>query len=147
MKNRRLPFADANRLADVLALIQVLALDAHAHRGEDGLNDELQGEPQSGSTWAEVAAQHPEFFRVRVKGVHRVSLVARHVIPKNEKGEQELSSEFVGQLLRTAIELHDRQLDRAQHWRAYVPIIVVITAGLFTVFGVFLKSWLATGGA
>lgn len=34
-------------LGDVLALIQVLALDEHAHRSEDGLSSELQGKPRS----------------------------------------------------------------------------------------------------
>jgi len=144
-KKNNLPFADPNRLADVLALIQVLALDKHAHRSEDGLKDELQGIPKSAGTWAEIAEQHPEFFRVRETGTHRVSLVARHVLPKNDEGTRELPSDFVGKLFQAAIEIHDRQLDRAQHWKAYVPIIVAITAGIFTVFGIFLKSWLTNG--
>jgi len=35
------------RLADVLALLQVLALDKSAHRSEAGLQEELQGVPAS----------------------------------------------------------------------------------------------------
>ncbi|MEW9899896.1 hypothetical protein ABWL39_14830 [Chitinivorax sp. PXF-14] len=31
---------------------------------------------------------------------------------------------------------------RAQSWHVYLPLAVAITAGLFTVFGVVLKSWL-----
>ena len=137
-----LPYADANRLADVMALIQVLALDEHAHRSEDGLKDELLGNPKSADTWTGIAAQHPEFFRVRDAGTHRVSLVARHVLPRNEDGTRELPSDFVGKLLQAAMELHDRQLNIAQYWKAYVPIVVAITAGMFTVFGLVLKSWL-----
>lgn len=141
-RKNRLPYADSNRLADVMALIQVLALDKHAHRSEEGLKDELQGDPRSAVKWSEIAEQHPEFFRVREAGIHRVSLVARHVLPKNDDGTRELHSDFVGKLLQAAIEIHDRQLDRAQHWKSYIPIVVAVTAGLFTLFGIFLKSWL-----
>jgi hypothetical protein len=74
------------RLADVLALIQVLALDKHSHRSEDGLRDELDGPPHSAVDWEELAAEHREFFRVARGGTHRVSLVARHVTPDDEHG-------------------------------------------------------------
>jgi len=37
--------------------------------------------------------------------------------------------------------LHDHQMERAHHWRAYIPIVVAITAGIFTVFGIFIKAW------
>lgn len=145
VKKNSLPYADSNRLADVMALIQVLALDKHAHRSDDGLQEELQGNPKSANNWSEIAEQHPEFFRVRETGTHRVSLVARHVLPKNDGGTRELPSDFVGKLLQAAIEIHDRQLDRAQYWRSYVPIVVAVTAGLFTIFGIFLRSWLSSG--
>src|SRR5574340_832194 len=73
------PYLMRGRLADVLALIQVLALDEHAHRCDDGLNSELQGSPRSADSWPAIAEQHPEFFRVAPSGTNRVSLVARHV--------------------------------------------------------------------
>jgi hypothetical protein len=44
-----------NRLADVIALIQVLAFDKYSHRTVDGLNIELQGEPKSAASWEELA--------------------------------------------------------------------------------------------
>ena len=144
-QNKKLPYADSNRLADVMALIQVLALDKHAHRSEAGLKEELQGGPRSANTWTQIAEQHSEFFRVREEGMNKVSLVARHVLSRNDQGNrQQLPADFVGKLLQSAIEIHDRQLDRAQLWRAYVPIIVAVTAGLFTVFGIFLRSWLSS---
>jgi len=40
-------YAEPKRLADVMALIQVLALDEHTHRSEEDLKDELQGPPRS----------------------------------------------------------------------------------------------------
>lgn len=44
-QNRR--YLKGERLADVMALIQILALDEHSHRSEDGLAKELQGNPSS----------------------------------------------------------------------------------------------------
>lgn len=55
----------AGRLADVLGLIQALAYDIDTSRTEGGVHDELQTNPTNGGTWLELAAEHPEFFRVR----------------------------------------------------------------------------------
>ncbi len=145
-RNNSLPYANPDRLADVLALIQVLALDKYTHRSESGLQEELKVKPRSTSSWAEVAKQHPEFFRYSEDSDHEISLIARHVLPKNDKEKtRKFPSDLVGKLIQIAIEIHDRQLDRAQYWKAFVPIIVAVTAGVFTIFGVFLKSWLSTG--
>jgi len=138
----KLPYIIPGRLADVMALIQVLALHKYRHRSDKGLTDTMPGTPRSASTWKEIAQQHPEFFRVNENEELGLSLVSRHVLPKNEEGRRELPSDFVAILLQTAINLHDRQLDRARYLRAYIPIIVAVTAGIFTLFGIFLKSWL-----
>ncbi len=139
---KKYPYIIPERLADVMALIQVLALHKYRHRSDKGLSETMQGSPCSASTWKEIAQQHPEFFRVNDQERLGVSLVSRHVLPKDEDGKRELPTGFISMLLQTAITLHDRQLDRAQHLRAYIPIVVTVTAGVFTIFGIFLKSWL-----
>jgi Flp pilus assembly protein CpaB len=133
-------YLNPNRLADVLALIQVLALDEHVHRSEDGLQSELQGQPKSGRSWTEIARSHPEFFRVRPQGDHTVSLIARHVLPKKDQGVRELPSEFAGQLIATAVDLHDRQIKRSERWTYLVPIWVALITGLFVLGAVALKG-------
>lgn len=140
-KSHKLVYTTPDRLADVLALIQVLALHGYRHRSEAGLNEDLQGGPRSSKNWTEVARQHPEFFRVSDADKLGISLVATHVLPKDENNQRKLPAGFLDTLLQTAITLHDRQLDRKHHWRAYIPIVVAITAGIFTIFGVFLKAW------
>ena len=50
-KENKLPYTNPNRLADVMALIQILALHKCGHRTDKGLTDEMQGPPHSGSTW------------------------------------------------------------------------------------------------
>jgi len=140
-----LPYTKTGRLSDVMALIQVLALDMHSHRSEQGLNSGLQGVPKSEDSWINIAKQHPEFFRVLADGQNSISLVARHVQRKQQDGLRDvLNADFVGKLIQAAIELHDREMARKYQWRAYIPLVVAITAGTFTLFGVVLKSWIGS---
>lgn len=139
-KKNSSPYLMRGRLADVLALIQVLALDESAHRSDDGLNSELQGSPHSADSWSAIAEQHPEFFRVAPSGTNRVSLVARHVSAPTAEKRPILASDYTSKLLQLAIELHDREAKRAQHWHIWMPVIVAVTAGVFTLFGVWIKS-------
>lgn len=138
-RNQPAPLLLPGRLPDVLALIQVLALDQHAHRSECLLAVELQGKPRSAESWQNVAQEHTEFFRVRPEGEHTVSLIARHVLPKNEFGERPLPVEYTGKLLELAVELHDRQLRRAKAWEAFVPILVALIVGVLGLVGIALK--------
>ena len=95
-----------------------------------GLQGELQGPPQSASTWTELANEHPEFFRVYKNTDRAVSLVARHVTPKGDDRKKEpLTIEFVQALLETAIQLHDRQVRLAERWSILITIWVAIISG------------------
>jgi hypothetical protein len=141
MKRDKLPYVDSARLADVMAMIQVLALHTYGHRSDKGLTEEMQGPPRSASTWKEVALQHPEFFRVNDQERLGVSLVSRHVLPKNEDGKHELPSDFTAMLLKTAIDLHDRQLGRVQRWIMFVPIIGALIAGVFALICAFINLY------
>lgn len=127
-----------NRLSDVLALIQVLALDERSHRSESGLTKELQGKPKSANSWEEIASEHPEFFRVNPEGDHSISLVGRHVLPKTG-GKRELPIEFTHKLLETAIQLHDKQVKRSEKWSVWIPIIAVIISGAISIIVAFAK--------
>jgi len=62
---KQVDYHNPERLADVMALIQVLALGPGTRRTEKGLRHDLQRPPRSTSTWTEFAEEHPEFFRVR----------------------------------------------------------------------------------
>lgn len=139
-ESRTSSYLTAGQLADVLALIQVLALHEHSHRSENGLASELQGPARSAKTWAGVAERHPEFFRVRPTGENRISLIARHVSAPTGEGRPPLSPEYTSRLMQLAIEMHDRELRRSQAWHIWMPVIVAVTAGVFTLFGIWLKS-------
>jgi hypothetical protein len=127
------------RLADVMALIQVLVLDKDIHRSEQGFLDELQSKPQSASTWIEVASKHPEFFRVNQQNSYPVSLIARHVTTTGTNNDsKELPFELLGQLLQAAISLHDRQVARAEWWTHMTPIYAALISAVCSLLGVTL---------
>lgn len=136
------PYTKPNRLADVLALIQVLALDKHAHRSQEGITEELQGQPRSSTDWYRLAAEHPEFFRVNPESEHGLSLAARHVLPREQdQPRPTLQPEFTSVLLQTAITLHDRQVSKAERFRSLWPPI--ITGVLAVVSGVSVALFTA----
>lgn len=135
-------YSAPGRLADVLALIQVLALDPHAHRSSKGLEQELQGPPRSAQTWEAIANEHPEFFRVALSGEHIVSLVARHVADRDDKGVRgPLNADYAAGLLKLAVELHDREVQRRQQWHIWIPLG---TALISSFLGAVLGSWLGS---
>ena len=127
------------RLSDVLALIQVLAFDIHAHRSEEGVRAEIQIDPRSANTWSEVAAQHPEFFRAVLSEEHGVSLLARHVTPRGPDGKHpRLQGDQVDSLLKAAIEMHDRQATRADRWKSLLPLWTAVLSVVGTLAAVWV---------
>ena len=124
------------RLADVLALIQVLAYDRSAYRTEDGLFEELQRQPQTGGTWVDLAREHPEFFRIRIDPDRkpRVAILARYVLDREWTSEgvykhPPLDPPVANKLMELAVELHDKQLERQTRFVSVVlPMSVAVIA-------------------
>jgi hypothetical protein len=128
------------RLADVLALIQVLARDKWTKRWHSGLVELLRRGPQSGKDWTAIGTEHPELFRVlepdeESKREQTIALIARIMQPRVHKPDgglpklEPLSSEETQELLNLAITLHDRALQRSQQWKTVtVPLVVAIIA-------------------
>ena len=129
------PYLKPGRLADVLALIQVLAFDPHAHRSEAAVIETELGPPSSSAEgWIALAKEHPEMFRVSGEGEHPLSLVARHVQPRDQSGMRgPLSQEFTNVLIKAAIELHDRQADAAAWWKHLIPLWTALIAAALAI--------------
>ncbi len=134
-------YTKPGRLPDVLALIQVLSLDNFTHRSESGLFKELQRLPASGGMWMTLGAEHPEFFRVAMEGENQLSLVARHVVPRGDDEIKRLPADFVRQLLQTAIELHDRQVEAAEWWKKFMPLWAALIGGIFGTASTLITIW------
>lgn len=139
--NKDSKYLKDSRLEDVLALLQVLALDKDSHRSESGLNAELSDKPKSAETWLTLAQEHQEFFRVVESKKYPISLVLRHVSDPEKDKRPPLSPEQAQSLLNTAIELHDRQLKRSQRWTVLIPIWVAAIGALVTL----VKVWCSNG--
>lgn len=121
------------RLEDVLALIQVLALDKASHRSEEGLKSELPARPSSSKSWLQLAKEHQEYFRVVEGKKNPISLVTRHVSEDAGEKRPPLSPEHTQALLNSAIELHDRQIRRSQRWTVLIPIWVAVIGGVVAI--------------
>jgi hypothetical protein len=115
------------RLADVFALIQVLAFDVKAKRSVNGIESELQGKPKSAQSWKDIALEHPEFFRINKKeyemekdNANAICLIVRHV--KNDV----LTSEMTTKFFETAIELHEKEHEKADKWKVWLPLLIAL---------------------
>lgn len=140
------PYTKRGRLADVLALIQVLALDFYPKRTEEGMQESLQGPPTSASSWFALAGEHREIFRVDPKSDAGLSLVARFVMPREQNQHRpKLEPEFVSALLQTAITIHDRQVQEKEWWKSLIPLwsalVGAIVASATTLLTLWLSGW------
>ena len=69
-----------------------------------------------------------------------MSLVARHVLPKNAAGVRELHVDITGKLLDAAIDMYDREMMRRDRAKHVIPIVVAILAAAATIVAALLKS-------
>jgi hypothetical protein len=146
LKSSDAPYTKPGRLQDVLALIQVLALDENTRRTKDGIEKELQGDPSSAPDWFTLALEHRELFRVNLKSVSPLSLVARYILPQEgEEKRPPLPSDFVSTLIKTAIDLHDRQLQAKEWWKSWISFAAAILAALVGAAVPLITLWLNKG--
>ena len=117
-----------HRLAEVIALIQVLAIDIEAHRRESELLDELQDKPKSATSWTQIAKEHRELFRYNkqkeIDGGPPISLIARHVTEK-VNDIREFPHDLTKKLIEIAILIHDKQKKRAEWWKVWLPFVEI----------------------
>ena len=78
---------------------------------------------------------------MRSEGEHVLSLVARHVIPKDVNGSREMPSELINTLLQLAIDLHDRQVSAAEKWKSFVPLWSALIGGVFATLSTLATLW------
>jgi len=135
------PYTKHGRLADVLALIQVLALDFHPKRTEKGMRESLQGPPTSASGWFDLAREHREMFRVDPNSEFGLSLVARFVNAEEGKSSK-LEPEFVSALLQTAITMHDRQIQANEWWKSLIPLWSALVGAIVASATTLIALWL-----
>jgi hypothetical protein len=134
--------SNSRRLADILAAIQVMGAYTFASRKYDAWVEKL-GEPLSAKEWSIIFSEHPEFFRVSDEWVslrwrhgydrtysHEHSRDLTHDEIANLTEEQRskltrkpLASDQIEALMKTAIELHSREVAHQQERRWLSPLL------------------------
>jgi hypothetical protein len=135
------------RLEDVVLLIQYLAPDDRGQVYDETIRKELGVGPSSpgAEKWAEVARQHPEFFRVSGETDNKaIALLAKFAMRKSETGRP--PQELLTALIELAMQLQERQAKAAERRQAYLPLVTAlvgaVVAGAFTLLAAMLPRWL-----
>ena len=154
--------AHANRLADVIAAIQVLGVYPYHMRKFNDWADAIVGDVTKGEHWKSVFEDHPEFFRLDTSR-QWASLVWRRQYPKrfhvglgkrlsheerdalDQKQREELtrdplSANEIKTLIDTAINLHSRAVELQREGRWWITLVVSAGAGLIgVIIGALVK--------
>jgi hypothetical protein len=127
-RHARWAYLKPGRFEDIIALIQVLALDESVYRGESALERELSGKPRSAKTWLEITQQHSEFFCLGVKG-DSAALVLRAYGDRDEKKKlSPLPKDDLHKIVGAASSIYAGQLS---HRRVASGIWTAAVSGLF----------------
>jgi hypothetical protein len=146
------PYLKDDRLADVIAALQIMGTYPWAKREVDSWAKKL-GDHKSGGNWKVVFKDHPEFFSLveeqaclrwrfgyrRNYDVYEEKILTEDEIgalseeKKNEITRKPLENEQVETLIKTAIELHSRAIAHEQEKRWLTPL-------LFALLGIILGA-------
>ncbi len=158
MIERQSPYlADADRLADVVAMLQVMGTYKFASREVDKWTESLGRPPLSATNWRQVFEQHPEFFRIRDglvslvwrraserlydtvtgKEITRTEADALSEDAREKLSRAPLTPEQVTSLIEVAIKLQTQAISRRQELRWWVPVLV---GAIGVAIGALLKS-------
>ncbi len=153
------------RLSDVIAAIQAMGTYKYYKRDFSGWAKSISGDRSQANYWENIIKSHPEFFRLNTEK-NQASLVWRrnyhrnYHVDKNKQLTQEeleqlsgtelddrvsrmpLSSSDISVLVSTAINIHNRQLERAKESRWWItPVFGLIGVAV----GVLLKTYFEKG--
>jgi hypothetical protein len=163
MVRERAPYLKPNRLQDLLAAIQSMALNDQYRRHISDWAGLISGNAERAAHWKAIFDDHPEFFRRATATEDNYALIWRRALHRRyhrllqkvltEEEYQALTpSEKVymsrapvpeGQiktLMDTAISLHQRAVEANRDWRWWVPsALSLIGSFVGALIGVWLK--------
>jgi hypothetical protein len=138
----RSPYLKPNRLGDVLAAIQAMALHKQYRQSCADWADWISGEKSRSDYWKQILDDHPEFFRrSRVDGDY--ALIWRRALPgrynyetqcmvtnkeyealteqeKHKVGQPAVPEAQIKTLIDIAINLHGEALAASRDWRWWI---------------------------
>lgn len=155
------PYLKEQRLADIIAAIQVMGTYKFYKLDFSGWSKRITGLESNADYWKNVFEEHPEFFRLNNEQ-QKVSLVWRrsyqrnfHVdkekiltraevndLPSAEKNTRvsraPLTNSDTATLISTAVDLHSRAIESEKEKRWLLPSLVTVLA---VCLGAILKAW------
>jgi len=159
-KNNENPYTtNPNRLADVIAAIQVMGTYKFYKLEFSGWADRIAGDDENGDYWKKIFEEHPEFFRLD-RGRKRASLVWRRNYQKLYDVDKEmkisrdefkaltpeqkqrvsrnpLTNSDVTTLVNTAINLHSREIEHKKDSRWWISGVIGL---LGVIIGAIIKA-------
>lgn len=154
--------SNSNRLANVIAAIQVLGTYKFYKLDFSDWAERIEGDNSKGEYWKNIFIEHPEFFRIN-NTCTKASLVWRRNHPKRYNVDSEesitkeqfdhlkgskqmerisrspLSNEDVKALINSAISLHNNELNQKRDRRWWIPVLVGFIG---IIVGVLLEKFL-----
>lgn len=151
------------RLGDVIAAIQAMAVFREYKLSFEGWSDRITGSKENGPHWETIFRQHPEFFRLdgrqkkaslvwRRQYPRRFHIVLEKILSKEEilalpEDDQDdkisrapLTPSDINALIKVAIDLHSRALESKKDSRWWIPVAAAIGSLLGAIGGAILKS-------
>ncbi len=148
-RNRSPYIKHPNRLADLIAAIQVLGTYGFASREISKWEARLGRKPVSADNWLTVFNQHPELFTIQDENISLVwrrsrernyDTYAQKIVSRDEEallrekeksGERRLSrppldTSEIAQLIDMAIRLHEREIQHRQERRWWITAVIAI---------------------
>lgn len=152
MSDRSPYVVNANRLAEVISAIQVMAVYRYHMRNFSAWAESICGDKNQGEYWKKIFEEHPEFFRLDTTRT-MASLVWRRQFPKrfhvdrdkiltNEEYVSLLPEEYVflsraplspadiKTLIDAAINLHSRAVELQREDRWWLTLVSSAAGGL-----------------
>ena len=150
------PYLKPNRLADVIAAIQFMALHIHSSQPCDQWAHYISGDAKRADHWREVFSEHPEFFRKSPDFQDHYALIWRRASPRlfhrkldklltrpeYEKLPADQRSDVsrvrvpdteIKTLIDIAIELHAKAREQEVDSRWWIPIATSFVGALIAV--------------
>lgn len=151
--------SNQNRLADLIAAIQVLGTYRFASRNIEKWENRLGRTPVSATDWKTVFSQHPEFFTAQGDNISLVwrrsrernydtfekALLSREdaTVLANEESENKesrlsrppLDTTEISKLIDIAVSLHEREINHAQERRWWVTAVIALLGLIISVSG------------
>lgn len=147
------PYLKPNRLSDVIAAIQFMAMHERSRRSSKEWAEGIWADATKASHWKTVFDEHTELFRKAPDGKDEYALIWRRSLQKRyfrhenrmlsqkefdaltdeEKrwvSRPPLTDEQVKTLVDIAITLHEHQQNQKRDWRWKVPVIASFLGSL-----------------